>query len=213
MSKKKPTTHAHTHTNEGLYVGVKQSVWWANVRRLQEWWTSWCNAKFSSWPQKCAAGLSGAQRDPRVCRAHRPKQHWLWAGHCCCLRDITSRKTTTTTKNKSSVHGSARKSAADKSFSSDGAEHHWTVGSDQVTGAEMTTTWTRRGWAQCVPHSPRTDCARAKLWAENETPLLVCLFLKAAVPQIAPTPSPPPPSYLHPTDPSHRDGWLVRQRQ
>lgn len=125
----------------------------------------------------------------------------------------TSRAENNNKKNKSSVHGSARKSAADKSFSSDGAEHHWTVGSDQVTGAEMTTTWTRRDWAQCVPHSPRTGCARAKLWAENETPLLVCLFLKAAVPQIAPTPSPPPPSNLHPTDPSHRDGWLVRQRQ
>lgn len=133
----------------------------------------------------------------------------LFAGH-----HEQKKTTTTTTKNKSSVHGSARKSAADKSFSCDGAEHHWTVGgSDQVRGAEMTTTWTRRGWALCVPHSPRTGCARAKLWAENETPLLVCLFLKAAVPQIAPTPSPPPPSYLHPTDPSHRDGWLVRQRQ
>ena len=73
--------------------------------------------------------------------------------------------------------------------------------------------------AEC-PLSPRTGCARAKLWAENESPLLVCLFLKAAVPQITPTPPPPPPppppsppSSLHPTDPSHRDGWFVRQRQ
>lgn len=87
MSEKKKYTH------EGIYLGVKQSVW-RKVRRLQQWGTSWCNAKFSSWPQKCAAGLSGAQRDPRVCRAHRPKQHRLRAGHCCSLWDITSEKQT-----------------------------------------------------------------------------------------------------------------------
>lgn len=87
---------------------VKQSVW-AESAGCSRGSTSWMRCvKFSSWRR--AQRLSGAEHDPRVCRAHGTRQHRLRkkAGHSLCLKDIM-RKTKQKRRRRKyrSVHGSA----------------------------------------------------------------------------------------------------------